>query len=245
MDAVRQFEALKKESIEQLGSDEKLAQLSQDWTNQSLRKRYTHNFTWMGRPIIQFPQDIIAIQELIWRIQPDVIVETGIAHGGSLVFSASMLELLGGERKVVGVDIDIRAHNREAIEAHPMFKRITMIEGSSIASDVVDQVKAECAGASTVMVILDSNHSHKHVLAELESYASLVKSDSYLIVLDTVVEFLDDDVIGDRPWGKGDNALTAVDAYLATTDRFKIDHSMDNKLLVSAGPRGYLECVKD
>jgi cephalosporin hydroxylase len=245
MDAVDQFEALKKESIEQLGTDKKLAQLSRDWSNQSLRKRYTHNFTWMGRPIIQFPQDILAIQELIWRIQPEIIVETGIAHGGSLIFSASMLELLGGPGRVIAVDIDIRSHNRDAIVAHPMYKRITMIEGSSIDDDVVAKVKSECGDAKKIMVILDSNHSHKHVLAELESYAPLVKSGSYLIVLDTVVEFLDDDVIGDRPWGPGDNAFTAVNAFMKTSDRFKIDHSMDNKLLISAGPSGFLECCKD
>lgn len=245
MDPVVEFEHFKKNSIDSLGSDDDLVRMSRDWTNKTLRKRYTHNFTWMGRPIIQFPQDIVAIQELIWLLRPNLIVETGIAHGGSLIFSASMLELLGGDGRVIGVDIDIRAHNRAEIERHPMAKRIHMIEGSSVDEAVVAEVKRNCDGADRVLVILDSNHSHDHVLAEMEAYAPLVRAGHYLIVLDTVVEHLDDDIVGDRPWGRGNNAMTAVDAFLKTCDRFEIDHAVDGKLLVSAGPRGYLKCVKD
>ena len=204
----------------------------------------------MGRPIIQFPQDVFAMQEIIWSVQPDLIIETGIAHGGSLIFSASMLELnaaCGGPKdaEVLGVDIDIRAHNREAIEAHPMCKRISMIQGSSIAPEVIEQVKAKAAGKQRVLVFLDSNHTHDHVLVELQAYAPLTSVGSYCVVFDTSIEDLPDEMCSDRPWDKGNNPKTAVWEFLKTTDRFEIDQEIPNKLLITVAPDGYLKCVKD
>ncbi len=214
----------------------------------SLASGYSYNFSWLGRPIIQYPQDILVMQELIWSIQPDLIVETGIAHGGSLVFSASMLELnaaCGGPAgaEVVGVDIDIRNHNRLAIESHPLFKRISMIQGSSIAPEVVEQVQAKAAARQTVMVFLDSNHTHGHVLAELEAYAPLTSIGSYCIVFDTVIEDMPEEAAVDRPWGSGNNPKTAVREYLRTHPGFEVDERIDHKLLVSVAPEGYLKRV--
>jgi cephalosporin hydroxylase len=205
--------------------------------------RYTYNFRWLGRPIIQAPQDIVALQEIVWDTQPEVVVETGIAHGGSLVFYASLLQLLGGDREVVGVDIDIRAHNREAIESHPLAHRIAMIEGSAIDPATVERVRELVRGRRT-MVVLDSNHTHEHVLRELELYAPLVSEGCYLVVLDTIVERLPKSLYENRPWGPGDNPMTALDAFLATTDAFAIDREYDDKLLFTVAPRGYLKRVK-
>jgi len=236
-----------------------LAEAAAIFLNHTVDARYSYNFFWLGRPIIQYPQDMVAIQELVWRVRPDVIVETGIAHGGSLILSASLLALLdlcdateAGEtldpaqprRRVVGVDIDIRAHNRAAIEAHPMAGRITMIQGSSIDPAIVAQVAAAVGDAKRVMVFLDSNHTHDHVLAELEAYAPLTAIGSYCVVFDTLIENMPKSMYPDRSWGPGDNPMTAVDTYLATTDAFEIDNEMDAKLLISVAPRGYLRRVK-
>lgn len=215
----------------------------------SLGPQYSYNFSWLGRPIIQYPQDLVAMQEIIWSVQPDLIIETGIAHGGSLIFSASMLELnaaCGGPQnaEVLGIDIDIRAHNREAIEAHPMFKRISMIQGSSIAPGIIEQVKAKAAGKQRILVCLDSNHTHDHVLAELEAYASLTSVGSYCVVFDTIVEDLPAEMFPDRPWGPGDNPKTAVWEYLKTHPEFEIDKQIDYKLLISVAPDGYLKRVR-
>lgn len=207
--------------------------------------RYAYNFTWLGRPIIQFPDDIVTVQELIWRTRPDLIVETGIAHGGSLMLSASMLALLGGDGRVVAIDREIRPHNREAIEAHPLFGRITMIEGSSTDDAVAREVHALAAGRERVMVLLDSHHTHAHVLRELDLYAPLVRAGGYVIVFDTVIEEMPEDAFPDRPWGRGDNPKTAVREFLARTDRFEIDHEVEAKLLFTCCPEGFLRCVKD
>jgi len=209
------------------------------------RYRYSFNFSWLGRPVIQFPEDIVAMQEVIWRIKPDLIIETGIAHGGSLVLWASLLQMLGGDGRVVGVDVDIRQHNRAEIERHPLFSRITMIEGSSIDPDVVGRVRALAAGRRTVMVVLDSNHTHDHVLEELQRYSPLVMRGSYLVVMDTVVEAMPADFYPDRPWGKGNNPATAVAQFLKTSDRFEVDEEIDARLLMSVAPGGYLRCIKD
>jgi len=210
----------------------------------TIAHRYSYNFTWLGRPVIQYPQDMLALQEIIWEVKPRVIVETGIAHGGSLVFSASMLELIGGDGAVVGVDIDIRAANRAAVERHPLARRITMIEGSSIAAEVVAEVTRLAAGPGPVLVCLDSNHTHDHVLEELRAYAPLVSVGSYLIVMDTVVEDLPPELIVDRPWAKGNNPKTAVHEFLRTTDGFEIDEEYNRKLLLSVAPDGYLRRVR-
>ncbi len=205
--------------------------------------RYTYNFRWLGRPVIQFPQDLVALQEIVWETQPEVVVETGIAHGGSLVFYASLLELLGGDREVIGIDIDIRPHNRTAIESHPLAKRIAMIEGSAVDPATVERVRERVRGRRT-MVVLDSNHTHEHVLRELELYAPLVSPGCYLVVLDTIVERMPAHLHENRPWGPGNNPMTAVDAFLATTGAFEIDREYDDKLLFTVAPRGYLKRVR-
>lgn len=238
------FEAQVRANIAGLKNDRAFQDLSLAWSRHSCRHNYDYNFRWMGRPVIQMPQDLLAMQEIIWQVQPDVIVETGIAHGGSTVFYASMLELLGGDGRVVSVDIEIRPHNRQAIEAHPMAHRIEMIEGSSIDPETVERIASRVGSARRVLVALDSNHTHQHVLAELQAYAPLVTPGSYLVVFDTVVEDLADALPQDRPWGKGDNPKTAVREFLQATDRFVIDDDIDAKLQLSVSPSGYLRCVK-
>jgi cephalosporin hydroxylase len=212
---------------------------------ESCRYDYSYNFTWLGRPIIQFPQDIVALQEIIWRVRPDLIVETGIAHGGSLIFSASMLELLGGDGVALGIEIELRPQNRAEIEKHPLFKRIKIIEGSSIDESVAGEVRRVAAGKRQVLVILDSNHTHDHVREELRLYSPLVTKGSYLVVFDTVVEDKPDDLFPNRPWGRGNNPKTAVREFLKTNDRFEIDKDIEGKLLLTVAPDGYLRCVKD
>jgi cephalosporin hydroxylase len=209
------------------------------------RRKYSYHFEWLGRPIIQYPQDIVAMQQLLWQVQPDLVIETGIAHGGSLVFTASMLELnaaCGGpaDARVLGVDIDIRAHNRAAIEAHPMARRIDMLEGSSVAPSVVAQVQAAAANRRRVLVCLDSNHTHEHVLAELEAYAPLVSVGSYCVVFDTVIDDMPKSMFLDRPWGPGDNPKTALHAWLKGHPEFEIDRSVDHRLLITVAPDGWL-----
>lgn len=215
----------------------------------SIAPKYSYNFAWLGRPIIQYPQDIVAFQELVWRAQPQLIVETGVAHGGSLILSASLLELLaacGGDAdgRVVGIDIDIRAHNRTAIEAHPLARRITLIEGSSVAADVVAQVRALATGCERVLVCLDSNHTHAHVRAELDAYADLVTPGSWCVVYDTVIEQLPKAAYTDRPWGPGDNPATAVRDFLASRDDFEVDTTIDAKTLITVARGGFLKRVR-
>ena len=233
------------QKIAAMGADPEMRDLSRKWFNKSFEHRYPYNFTWLGRPIIQYPQDIVAIQEIIWSVKPRAIVETGIAHGGSLILSASLLELIGNDGLVVGVDVDIRSHNREAIEQHPLYKRIRMIQGSSIDAGVVEQVYQLVGDRSPGVVILDSNHTHEHVLKEMEFYSPLVKAGSYLVVLDSCVEFMKADAFPDRPWGVGDNPYTAIHAFLRTNSRFQIDQEIEDKLLVSAAPSGWLKCISD
>ncbi|EPJ86267.1 MAG: cephalosporin hydroxylase family protein [Pseudomonas sp.] len=242
MNPHEQFREEVKQNIDGLEQDKALQATSLDWVGTTARHKYTYNFSWMGRPIIQFPQDMVAMQEIIWDLRPDVIVETGIAHGGSLVFYASMLQLIG-HGDVLGVDIDIRQHNREAIEAHPMSHRIQMIQGSSIDPAIVEQVKQRIAGKK-VLVVLDSNHTHEHVLQELRLYAPLVSVGSYCVVMDTVVEDMPEDAFPDRPWGKGDNPKTAVWAYLKENQDFEIDAAIHSKLLITVAPDGYLRRVR-
>ena len=217
--------------------------------NESIGFRYSYNFKWMGRPIIQYPQDIVAVQELIWDIKPDLIVETGVAHGGSAVFFASLLELnalSGGPKdaEVWCVEIDLRTHNREALVAHPMYPRLKIFDGSSVDTKIATVIGEKAAKCDRVMVILDSNHTHEHVLGELNLYASLVSVGSYCVVFDTVIEDLDGVEFVDRPWGKGNNPKTAVAEFLKTTSNFVVDYAIDEKLLISAAPGGYLKRVK-
>ena len=244
--------------------------MSNDWMLRALEQRYVYNFTWMGRPIIQLPQDMQVFQEIVWDVKPDLIIETGIAHGGSLIFSASLLALLDyadavnegtvldpkkPARRVLGVDIDIREHNRIAVEAHPMASRIKMIQGSSVEDSVIEKVRAAAAEAKRVLVCLDSNHTHEHVLAELERYAPLVSKGSYCIVFDTVVEDMPAELYPDRPWSPGDNPKTAVHAYLKSLQensrvasdgqplQLEIDYRVEDKLLLTVAPDGFLKRI--
>ncbi len=262
-----EFRREREASIQGYRTDSELQEASRRFLVESVRARYSYNFDWLGRPIIQYPQDIVAVQELVWRVRPDLIIETGIAHGGSLVLSASLLALLElcdaaeaarvvdprrPTRRVLGVDIDIRRHNREAIEAHPMRHRIDMIEGSSIDPAVVARVREVAARHERVMVFLDSNHTHEHVLAELEAYADLTSQGSYCCVFDTVVDDLPEGGVTDRPWGRGNNPKTAAREFLRRLQtsarngsdgrplRFEPDRSLDDKLQVTVAPEGYL-----
>ena len=258
MDPIQQFEKESQARIEASGRDQEFQALSRQWVEQSMRRQYVYNFHCMGRPIIQYPQDMVGMQELIWQVRPDLIIETGIAHGGSLVLSASMLALLDmadaieagatmdprhSQRKVLGINIDIREHNRAAIESHPMAGRIQMIQGSSIAPEVVAQVHAIAAGYSCVLVCLDSMHTHDHVLAELGAYAPLVSIGSYCVVFDTFVEDMPEHFFSDRPWDVGNNPKTATWKYLKTHPEFEIDAGIPNKLMVTVAPDGFLKRV--
>jgi cephalosporin hydroxylase len=242
MDEIKRFQEERKNRIKEQGESPDLKQSATLFTRESIKSGYSYNFSWMGRPIIQYPQDMIAMQEIIWELKPDLIIETGIAHGGSLIYYASLLELIGSG-EVIGIDIEIRPHNRVEIEKHPLFKRIKMIEGSSINPEVVDQVKKMTAGKQRILVCLDSNHSHQHVLQEMQFYAPLVTLGSYLVVFDTIVEDLPDHYLPRPVWTRGNNPKTAVIEFLGKNDQFEIDYSMDNKLLISVAPQGYLKRV--
>lgn len=271
MDRSEEFKREVESNIRQLGQDEELKQITLAWIKAANRHKYTYNFSCLGRPIIQFPQDIVAMQEIVWRVKPDLIIETGIAHGGSLIMSASALAVLdyceavaAGRtldphatcRRVLGIDVDIRAHNRAAIEAHPMSHRITMIQGSSVATDIIAQVHEFAKRYERILIFLDSNHTHEHVLAELEAYAPLTGVESYCCVFDTLIEDMPDDMFPDRPWGKGNNPKTAVFEYLRRLAdegrtgadgkplRFEIDRTIEDKLVITVAPEGYLKRVR-
>lgn len=249
---VKQMNEIEKFNFEKENNIKKQSEkrtLGIDFINKTVDTQYTYNFSWLGRPIIQYPQDMIAMQELIWKVKPDLIIETGIAHGGSLIFTASMLTLLEtcGEIEnglVLGIDIDIREHNKKAIQDHPMSKKITMFEGSSVSDEMIKKVNDFAKKGKRIMVILDSNHTHDHVLAELEAYANLVSKDSYCIIFDTVIEDMPDNSFPNRPWGKGNNPKTAVWKYLKTHSEFEIDESVQNKQLITVAPDGYLKRIK-
>lgn len=230
-------------NIKLMSKNQSLVEISRLWFNLGYKYEYSYHFTWLGRPIIQYPQDIIALQEIIWHTKPDLIIETGIARGGSLIFFASILELLGNG-EVLGIDIDIRKHNKEEIEKHPLFKRITMIQGSSIDKNIVKKVYNLAIGKKKIMVILDSNHTYDHVLAELNAYSSLVTKGSYLVVFDTIIEDMPDNLIQQRPWHRGNNPKTAIKKFLQINNRFKIDKKIEEKLLITAASGGYLKCIK-
>lgn len=239
----RAFAAECRANAARMAADPVVRESAASFVDASAPHKYTYNFTWLGRPIIQYPQDIVAIQEILWKTRPDFVVETGVAHGGSLVLHASILELLGGDRRAIGIDIDIRPHNRSALEAHPLAERLTLIEGSSIDETVVEEVRNLIPPDALTVVILDSYHTHEHVARELALYSPLVTRGSYLIVLDTVIESMLPEAFADRPWGPGDNPYTAVQEFLRANHRFQIDREYDEKLGITVAPRGYLQCV--
>jgi len=249
MQELEKFYEKNKQVIEKMGIDKVLKESTEQWWKAIDSYEYEYHFEWMGRPIIQTPQDIVAMQELIWHVKPDLIIETGIARGGSLIFYSSILELLGNGGEVLGIDIDIREHNRIEIEKHPMFKNITMFEGNAVSADMVNKVKEFVKNKSKqrIMLILDSNHTHEHVLKELELYSDFVKKGSYLIVFDTVIEdFIEKSCSNqNRPWGKGNNPKTAVWEFLQSNKRFEVDKAIQNKLVITVAPDGYLKCTKD
>ena len=239
----KKFDERNKKFEKTMYKDVEFKKLSQRWFDISLKYEYPYHFTWLGRPIIQYPQDILIIQELIWEIKPDLVIETGIARGGSLIFTASILELIG-KGNVIGIDVDIRKHNREEIEKHPMFKRIKMIEGSSIDKKIVKKIFKLAERKKKILVLLDSSHTHSHVLEELKSYSPLVNKGSYVVVFDTVLEDMPKNSFPNRPWDKGDNPKTAVKEFVKKSNRFKIDVDIERKLMITSNPSGFLKCVK-
>lgn len=241
MNPIEQFKAEREERIKRYSQDKGFKESSLKWTEESMQKQYVYNFEWMGRPIIQYPQDIMAMQEIFWNVKPDLIIETGVAHGGSIIFSASMLELIGGDGQVIGIDIDVREHNRSKIEDHSMYERITLIEGSSVSKEVHEKVQKLARGKKKILVILDSNHTHDHVLEELNLYGSMVSKNSYLIVLDTFVEDMPKGFFKDRPWDVGNNPKTAVKQFLNEHPDFSVDQSIEDKLMITVAPQGYLK----
>jgi len=241
----KEFEKRNRIYTNLMSKDLGLKRLSKNWIFNCSKYEYSYHFSWLGIPIIQFPQDIIAVQELIWKVKPDLIIETGIARGGSLIFSASILELIG-HGKVLGIDIDIRSSNKKAIEQHPLSKRIRMIEGSSIDKNVIKQVYKFAKNKKRILLSLDSNHTHEHVLQEMNIYSKLVTKGSYMIVYDTIIEDIPPryEKNSKRHWGKGNNPKTAVLEFLKTNSRFVIDENITNKILISVAPSGYLKCIK-
>jgi len=258
MDELKKFELEVEKNIENLSKDKFLKDLSLMWLRDVAPHKYSYNFRWLGRPAIMLPTDGWAVQELIWELKPDLIIEAGVAHGGSLIYYASILALLdiseaiksqqtvevnNPKRKVIGIDVDIRQHNRAEIEKHPMFNWIELIEGSSLSEQVIEKVRDLSVGHENIMVILDSNHTHDHVLEELKAYASLTSVGSYCVVFDTVIEDLPAEIFPDRPWGPGNNPKTAVWEYLKTHQEFEIDKDIHYKLLITAAPDGWLRRV--
>lgn len=242
------FNIRNKKFIEKMSKDKSLKKLSKKWFIDSNRYEYGKHFSWLGRPIIQFPHDIIGFQEIIWKIKPDLIIETGVARGGSLIFLASILELIG-KGNVLGIEIKLRHHNETAIKKHPMYKRIKILKGSSTDPKNLEKVKKIAKNNKKILVILDSDHTKKHVLEELNLYSQFVSKNSYIIVCDTIIQdfpknwFSNNGI--DRPWNKLNNPKTAVWEFLKQNDRFKIDKFIENKLLVTTSPDGFLKCIKD
>lgn len=245
MDPIQQFQKERSDDISNMANDASLKKASLDWMIASDKYKYSYNYTWLGRPIIKYPSDIVATQEIIWSVKPDLIIETGIAHGGSLMLSASMLEIIGENGLVLGIDIDIREHNLKEIVNHPMSKRIRMIEGSSVSEETIAQVRQIAEGRKKIMVFLDSLHSHAHVAAELELYAPLVTVGSYMVLPDTFIEYFPKGYYSkDRPWDVGDNPMTALREFLAKDDHFEIDRKLCDKLMITEAFDGYLKKVR-
>ena len=237
-----EFKFKNKQAIKKMNKDKDLKKISSEFYNKSAKHEYSYHFTWLGRPIIQYPQDLIALQEIIWLTKPDLIIETGIARGGSLIFSASILEMIG-KGQVLGIDIDIREHNKQAIKNHKLFKRISMFEGSSTDKKIVKKVHQFAKGKKNILLLLDSLHTHKHVLEELNLYSNLIKKNNYIIVYDTIVNDMPKNSFPNRPWDKKNNPKTAVREFLSKNNKFMVDKEIENKLLITSCPNGFLKRV--
>ena len=238
-----EFENRNSYFIKKMNKNKNFKKISKIWLRNAFAYEYSYHFRWLGRPVIQFPTDLIALQEIIWETKPDLIIETGIARGGSLIFYASLLQLIG-KGKVLGIDLDIRKHNRIQIEKHFLSKRIKMLEGSSTDDKIIQDVYQYAKGRKNIMVLLDSNHSESHVKKELELYSPLVRRGNYLVVFDTLIEYLPKNLLGNRPWGKGNNPKTAVEKFLKSNTRFIVDRQIDDKLMITSNIRSFLKCVK-
>ncbi len=239
------FEAEKVNQSLAMGQDQAVFQQSLQLVTALDRYDYSYLWSWMGVPIIQLPADVMATQEVIWATKPDVIIETGVARGGSVLFMASLLEVIG-KGKVIGVDIDIRAHNRDTIDRHPMSKRVVLIEGGSVDEGTLARVRAEIPAGAKVMVVLDSDHSRNHVLAECRAYGPLVTPGCYMVVADTVIGHVTEETAPKKRsklWFKGNEPLSALQDYMAETDRFEVDEVLNGKLVLSSSPGGYVRRV--
>lgn len=243
MNPIKEFELFREKNIDSIGKDEKFKKLANEFIIEADKHKYEYNFSWLGRPVIQFPQDVVALQEIIWDIKPDLIIETGIAHGGGLILYASILELIG-KGEVLGIDTDIREHNRKEIEKHGMFKRIKMIEGSSVDKKIFGKVENIAKKHKKILVCLDSLHTHLHVLEELNLYSKLVSKNSYIVVMDTTVELMPKGYHLNRPWDKGNNPATAAKEFLENNKNFIVDENIENKLLITSAPGGFLKRIK-
>ena len=239
----KDFEIRNKKFVNRMKNDKTFKKLTNSWFIESVKNEYSYHFRWLGVPIIQYPQDAIAYQEIIWKVRPDLIIETGIARGGSLIFSASILEIIG-KGKVLGIDIDIHKQNKKAVKTHSLNKRISMLEGSSIDEKIVNKVQKIASGKKKIIVMLDSNHTHEHVLNELRLYSPLVSKGSYIIVFDSIIGDLPDQLNKNRPWNKENNPKTAIFQFLKENHRFVIDHDISSKLAITVSPYGYLKCIK-
>lgn len=243
MNPLEEFKKLYHQRIKSNATNDELRQSSAEFMQASIDAKYSYNFAWMGVPVIQYPQDLVAVQEIIWRVKPDVIIDLGVAHGGTTIFYASMLELLG-KGLVLGVDVDIRSHNRAVIESNPFYHRVRLLEGSSTDEKIVNQVKENIQPNDVVFVSVDSLHTHQHVLNELHLYSPLVSVGSYIVVFDTIIEDLKPDTFEGDPWRVGDNPKTAVHEFLQSNDVFEVDKEIENKLLITAAPDGYLKRLR-
>lgn len=240
------FEAHKREMCLAMGRDKDAFDQSLDLLLTLNKYDYSYLWSWMGVPIIQMPTDVLATQEVIWNTKPDVIIETGVARGGSVIFMASLLAAMGNDAgKIIGVDLDIRPHNRDSIEQHPLSKRITLIEGGSTDEATIAAVKAAIPPRARVMVVLDSDHSYDHVLAECRLYGPLVTEGCFLVVADTLIGHLTEEKALDRSkvWYKGNEPLNAIRTYLEETKRFEVDPVLNGKLVLSSSPSGYCRCI--
>ena len=228
-----------------LGQDEAAFTASVEAVVRADRHSYAYLWTWLGVPIIQLPADVMATQEVVWDCKPDVVIETGVARGGSLIFMASLLTLIG-KGKIVGVDIDIRAHNRRSIEEHALTNLVTLIEGPSTDPETIARVRETIPDGASVMVILDSDHSYDHVLDELRVYGPLVTPGQFLVVADTLLGRLTPEQTPKARadvWEPGNEPLSALREYMRETDRFSIDEAINGKLILSSSPGGYLRCL--